>query len=40
VRACESDAIEWKKGELAYIDKEKCVQCRICIDACPKMAIE
>jgi len=39
-RACPVDAIEWKKGEYAYIDKEKCIKCKSCINACDFMAIK
>ncbi|MCD6117722.1 4Fe-4S binding protein [bacterium] len=39
-RACPTDAIEWKKGEYAFIDKEKCIKCKSCINACDFMAIK
>jgi len=33
-RACPVDAIEWKKKEVARIDKEKCIKCLTCYDKC------
>jgi NADH:ubiquinone oxidoreductase subunit F (NADH-binding)/(2Fe-2S) ferredoxin/NAD-dependent dihydropyrimidine dehydrogenase PreA subunit len=33
-RACPADAIEWKKKEVARIDKEKCIKCLTCYDKC------
>jgi NADH-quinone oxidoreductase subunit F/NAD(P)H dehydrogenase (quinone)/NADP-reducing hydrogenase subunit HndC len=33
-RACPVDAIEWKKKEVARIDKEKCIKCLTCFDKC------
>ena len=35
VEACDFDAIHIVKG-VAVVDKEKCVDCRACIKACPK----
>jgi NADH-quinone oxidoreductase subunit F len=34
------DAIEWEKGKVAYLIKEKCTKCKSCYDACRFMAIE
>lgn len=39
-RVCESNAIVWKKKEVARIDPDKCTRCRLCIGSCPSMAIE
>lgn len=39
VNACEYDAIEIVNG-LAVINKDKCVACERCLDACPKHIIE
>ncbi len=36
---CPSDAITWKKKELAVIDKDKCVKCMSCYDRCKFDAI-
>jgi NADH-quinone oxidoreductase subunit F/NAD(P)H dehydrogenase (quinone)/NADP-reducing hydrogenase subunit HndC len=36
---CPVDAIEWKKKEPAYIDKNKCIKCMTCISTCPFDAI-
>jgi NADH:ubiquinone oxidoreductase subunit F (NADH-binding)/(2Fe-2S) ferredoxin/NAD-dependent dihydropyrimidine dehydrogenase PreA subunit len=33
-KSCPSDAITWKKKEVAVIDKEKCVKCMSCFDKC------
>jgi ferredoxin len=33
-RACPADAIEWKKKEVARIDKEKCIKCLTCYEKC------
>ncbi len=38
-RACPADAITWKKGEKAVIDKEKCVKCLTCYAKCKFDAI-
>ena len=35
VAACEFDAIHIERG-IAVVDKEKCVDCKACIKACPK----
>jgi len=34
------DAIRWEKGQIAFIELDKCTQCTSCYDACPFMAIE
>lgn len=39
VRACAFDALSVVNG-VAVVDKEKCVACGACIDACPKHLIE
>ena len=39
-KGCGSDAIEWKKGEAAYINKEKCIKCNSCYSKCAFMAIK
>lgn len=39
VRACAFDALSIVDG-VAVVDKEKCVACGACIDACPKHLIE
>ncbi|MCP4115496.1 MAG: NADH-quinone oxidoreductase subunit NuoF [Desulfobacteraceae bacterium] len=36
---CPSDAITWKKKEVAVIDKDKCVKCMSCYDRCKFDAI-
>ena len=36
---CPVEAIEWKKKEPAYIDKNKCIKCMTCISTCPFDAI-
>jgi len=36
---CPADAIQWKKKEVARIQKEKCIKCKSCINECPVMAI-
>ncbi|MCP3926125.1 MAG: NADH-quinone oxidoreductase subunit NuoF [Desulfobacterales bacterium] len=33
-KACPSDAITWKKKEVAVIDREKCIECKNCFDKC------
>jgi len=38
-RVCPSDAIEWKKREVARINQNKCIKCKSCITECPVMAI-
>ncbi|OQY59709.1 MAG: NADH-quinone oxidoreductase subunit F [Desulfobacteraceae bacterium 4572_88] len=38
-RACPTDAIAWKKKEVAVIDREKCVKCLTCYDKCKFGAI-
>jgi NADH:ubiquinone oxidoreductase subunit F (NADH-binding)/(2Fe-2S) ferredoxin/NAD-dependent dihydropyrimidine dehydrogenase PreA subunit len=38
-RACPVEAVEWKKKEVARIDKDKCIQCLTCFDKCKFGAI-
>ena len=38
-RACPTEAIAWKKKEVALIDKEKCIQCMTCFEKCKFDAI-
>ncbi len=38
-RACPVEAIEWKKKEVARIDREKCIKCLTCYDKCKFGAI-
>ncbi|MGD8677354.1 MAG: NADH-quinone oxidoreductase subunit NuoF, partial [Desulfobacterales bacterium] len=38
-RACPTEAIAWKKKEVAIIDKEKCIQCMTCFEKCKFDAI-
>ena len=33
-RACPTEAIVWKKKEVALIQKEKCIQCMTCFEKC------
>ncbi|MCJ7829789.1 MAG: 4Fe-4S binding protein, partial [Desulfobacterales bacterium] len=33
-RSCPTEAILWKKKEVARIDKDKCVKCLTCFDKC------
>ncbi|MEW6138077.1 MAG: NADH-quinone oxidoreductase subunit NuoF [Thermodesulfobacteriota bacterium] len=33
-KRCPSDAIVWKKKEVAWIDRDKCIKCRMCIKSC------
>ncbi len=33
-RACPVEAIEWKKKEVARIDRSKCIQCMTCFEKC------
>ena len=39
-RACPSEAIAWKKKEIAQIDKEKCIECMTCFEKCKFDAID
>ena len=39
-KSCPTEAITWKKKEVAVIDKEKCVQCLTCYDKCRYDAID
>ena len=38
-KACPVEAIQWKKKEVAVIDKEKCIKCLTCFDKCKFGAI-
>lgn len=38
-KACPTQAIQWKKKEVARIDKEKCIKCLTCFDRCKFDAI-
>ncbi len=38
-KSCPVDAIEWKKKEVARIDKEKCIKCLTCYSKCKFGAI-
>jgi len=40
VRACKFDAIYIGADGVAHVDREKCVSCGKCIEACPKSIIE
>jgi NADP-reducing hydrogenase subunit HndC len=33
-RACPTEAIAWKKKEVAVIEKEKCIRCMTCFEKC------
>jgi NADH-quinone oxidoreductase subunit F/NAD(P)H dehydrogenase (quinone)/NADP-reducing hydrogenase subunit HndC len=33
-RSCPTEAITWKKKEVAVIDKEKCIKCMTCFEKC------
>jgi NADH-quinone oxidoreductase subunit F/NAD(P)H dehydrogenase (quinone)/NADP-reducing hydrogenase subunit HndC len=33
-KSCPAEAIEWKKKEVAKIDKSKCIKCLTCFDRC------
>jgi len=39
-RVCPVEAITWEKGQVAFIDLNKCTRCTSCYDACRFMAIE
>ena len=39
-KVCPSNAITWKKKEVAVIDKEKCIQCLTCFTKCKFDAID
>ncbi len=38
-KACPSEAVAWKKKEVAVIDREKCIKCLSCYEACKFGAI-
>ena len=38
LKECPFDAIEMR-GTLAYINPDKCKQCRKCVDVCPRGSI-
>ena len=37
---CPVEAVQWRKKEIAYIDKRKCIKCMSCIINCPFDAID
>jgi len=37
---CPTDALEWEKKQLAFINHETCIRCKACVMACPFMAIK
>jgi NADH-quinone oxidoreductase subunit F/NAD(P)H dehydrogenase (quinone)/NADP-reducing hydrogenase subunit HndC len=37
---CPVGAIDWKKKETAYINRDKCIKCMSCILNCPANAID
>jgi Pyruvate/2-oxoacid:ferredoxin oxidoreductase delta subunit len=39
-RNCPSDAVIWKKKEVAEIIQDKCVKCGICKEVCKFDAVE
>jgi len=39
-KACPTGAVEWEKKQPAFINREKCIQCLACYDACRFDAIE
>lgn len=39
-KGCPTGAIEWKKGEVSYLNKEKCIKCNSCYSKCQFMAIK
>jgi len=39
-KACPVEAIAWEKKTVAAIDRDKCIRCRSCIQACKFWAIE
>jgi NADH:ubiquinone oxidoreductase subunit F (NADH-binding)/NAD-dependent dihydropyrimidine dehydrogenase PreA subunit len=39
-KACPAEAIAWEKKTAAVIDRNKCIRCRSCIQACKYGAIE
>ncbi len=38
-KACPSEAISWKKKEVAIINKDNCIKCMTCFDKCKYSAI-
>jgi NADH-quinone oxidoreductase subunit F len=38
-RQCPVEAVIWKPKTKAVIEKDKCIKCQTCIDACPFLAI-
>jgi NADH:ubiquinone oxidoreductase subunit F (NADH-binding) len=40
IRICPVDAISGSREEVAFIDKEKCIECDLCYDKCNFMAIK
>jgi NADH:ubiquinone oxidoreductase subunit F (NADH-binding)/(2Fe-2S) ferredoxin len=39
-RECPSGAISGQKKQPHFIDGEKCIRCKICVDVCPQEAVE
>jgi NADH:ubiquinone oxidoreductase subunit F (NADH-binding)/(2Fe-2S) ferredoxin/NAD-dependent dihydropyrimidine dehydrogenase PreA subunit len=39
-KACPAGALQWEKGQVAYIDPEKCTKCKSCIKACRFWSID
>lgn len=39
-KGCPTGAIEWKKGEISYLNQEKCIKCNSCYTKCQFMAIK
>ena len=37
---CPTDALEWEKKQVAFINHETCIRCKACVMACPFMAIK
>jgi NADH-quinone oxidoreductase subunit F len=35
ILTCPTEAIKGEKGEIKYIDQEKCVNCGTCLEVCP-----
>lgn len=36
---CPSDAIEWEKGNVAFLKKDRCTECLTCLRCCPVKCI-
>ena len=37
---CPTDALEWEKKSVAFINHETCIRCKACVMACPFLAIK